>query len=168
MALRQVALITGSGAVAEDVVDPRPNLRLEAVGEDVLLTRLVDSRVEEERQDGGGRTVDRHRYRRRRVVEVETRVQLLGVVEGRHRNPGIAHLAIDVGPLMGIFAVERHRIERRRKPLGLRACCQVVETTVGLLGRTLAGEHPGRVLFSPLERIDAGGERELAGQVLLQ
>jgi hypothetical protein len=42
-----------------------------------------------------------------------------------------------------------------------------VEAPVRALGRTLAGEHAGRVLLGALEREDASREREAAGQVLL-
>jgi hypothetical protein len=47
----------------------------------------------------------------------EARIQRLHVVERRDRDAGVAHLAVDVGALVGVEAVQRHRVERGREPL---------------------------------------------------
>ena len=69
---------------------------------------------------------------------------------------------------MGVLPVERHRVERCRETLGRHPCGQVMEPAVGLLRWALAGKHPGRVLFRPLEGEDPGGVRKLTGDVLLE
>ena len=81
----------------------------------VLLDLLVDRGVHEEREDDRRRPVDRHRDRRRRRAEIEAGVEALRVVDGRDRDARVADLAVDVGPRMGILAVERDRVERGRE-----------------------------------------------------
>ena len=127
---------------------------------------LVDGGVEEERQHGRRRAVDRHRHRRGRGDEVEAVVQRLHVLEGGHRDAGGADLAVDVGARVGVAAVEGHRVERGREPGRVAVRGEHLEAAVGAERVALAGEHPGRVLAVALEREDAGGEGEVAGQVL--
>ena len=69
---------------------------------------------------------------------------------------------------MGILSIEGDRIEGRRQPLRRRLRRQIVEPPIGLFGRALAGEHPGRVLLAPLEGEDPRGVGELTGDVLLE
>ena len=126
----------------------------------------VDHGVQEHRQDRRRRPVDRHRDARRRRAEVEAGVEDLHVVEGRDAHAGGADLAVHVGALGGVAPVEGDRVEgggqaRGRLPLG-----EQVEPPVGARRVALAGEHAGRRLGVPLQREDAGGEREGAGQVL--
>ena len=130
------------------------------------LDLLVDRGVEEEREDRRRRAVDRHRHRGRRRDEVEAVVERLHVVERRDRDAGGADLAVDVGAQVGVAAVERHRVERGRQPGGVAVGRQQLEAAVGAERVALAGEHPGGVLAVALEREDAGGEREVPGQVL--
>ena len=61
------------------------------------------------------------------------------------RDAGIAELAVDVRPLVRVFAVERDRIEGRREPRRVLAARQVMETRVRALGRALAREHARRI-----------------------
>ncbi len=79
----------------------------------------------------------------------------------------VADLAVDVGPLVGVGAVERDRVERRRQAGRRLPGGQQVEAAVGLGRPALAGEHPGRVLAVALGREHARGEREPPGQVLV-
>ena len=81
-------------------------------------------------------------------------------------TPRRADLAVDVGPLVGVAAVERDRVERGAQPGRGLALGQHLEPPVGARRVALAGEHPRRVLVLALEREDAGGEREEARQVL--
>ena len=129
-----------------------------------LLAGLVDRGVEEHREDRRRRAVDRHAHRRRRVRQVEARVQHLHVVERRDRHARGADLAVDVGPLVGIGAVERHRVERSRQSRRRLPVGEQVEATVRARRVALAGEHPGRVLALALEREHAGRVRELPGR----
>src|SRR5919107_561102 len=68
---------------------------------------------------------------------------------------------------VGVAAVERHRVERRRQAGGVVALGEDLEAAVGARGIALAREHPRRVLVVALEREDAGGEGEVTGQVLV-
>ena len=72
------------------------------------------------------------------------------------------------GRSVGIVAVQRHRVERRRQPLRRHAVGQQVEALVGAERVAFAGEHARRILVLALEREHAGGEREAAGHVLAQ
>ncbi len=114
----------------------------------------------------GRRAVDRHRHRGVGRGQVEAVVQGLHVVERRDRHPRSADFAVDVGPQVGVVAVQRHRVERGGQPGRGLALRQQLEAPVGAERVALAGEHPGRVLVVPLEREHAGGEREAARQVL--
>ena len=127
---------------------------------------LVDDGVEEEGQHRGRGAVDRHRDRGGRRDQVEAVVEHLHVVEGGHRDAGGADLAVDVGALVGVAAVEGHGVEGGREPLGLAVGGEDLEPAVGARGVALAGEHPRRVLAVALELEDAGGEGEEPGQVL--
>ena len=127
---------------------------------------LVDHRVEEHGEDRRGRSVDRHRHRGGRGAQVEAVVEHLHVVEGADRHAGVADLAVDVGSLGRVEAVQGDRVEGGGEPGGRRVLGQEVEAAVGAEGVALAGEHAGRVLVVALEREHPGGEREAAGQVL--
>ncbi len=72
------------------------------------------------------------------------------------------------GPPVGVVAVQRDRVERRRQPLRRHAVGEQVEAAVGAERVALAGEHPRRVLVLALEGEHAGGEREAPGHVLPQ
>ena len=134
---------------------------------DVALALLVDGGVHEKGANGGGRAVDGHRYRGARIAEVEARVELLGVVEAAHAHARVAHLAVDVGAVIGIFAVEGHAIEGGRQAVGRHVEREVVETAVGALRTALAGEHAGRVFALALEGEYPGGVRKFAGHIFL-
>ena len=164
----QIALVCRSGAIAVDLVDPRLHLIPEVVLGDIGLTSLIDRSVHEEGEDHRRRPVDGHRHRRGRIGEVEPGIELLRIVEGGDRDPRVADLAVDVGTLVGVLAVEGHRVEGCGQALGRHALGQVVETSVGLLGRTFPSEHPCRVLFGPLEWENARRIGEFAGYVLLK
>ena len=151
--------------VAELLGDHRVGLVPAALVFEERLDLLIDGRVHEHGEDRRRGAVDRHRDARLRVAEVEAGVELLHVVERADAHARIADLAVDVGPLVGVAAVERDAVERRREPLGGEAEADEVEAAVRPLGRALAGEHPRRVLARALEREDAGGEGEVAGEV---
>lgn len=127
---------------------------------------LIDGGVEEERQDGRGGAVDRHGDGGRRRDEVEAVVERLHVVQGGHRDAGGADLAVDVGALVGVAAVEGDRVEGGGQAGGGLALGEELETPVGAERVTLAGEHPRRVLAVTLEGEHPGGEGEVAGEVL--
>src|SRR5205823_1662174 len=110
-----------------------------------LLDLLVDRGVEEHRQDGWRRTVDRHRDRGRRLTEVEARVEHFHVLERRYRDAGVADLAVDVGPLVRIEAVQRHRVERRGKAFRRHVLREQMEALVGAEGVAFAREHARRI-----------------------
>jgi hypothetical protein len=78
----------------------------------------------------------------------------------------IAHLAVDVGPLVGVEAVQRDRVERCGQTLRRHVAREQVEALVGAERVALAREHASRILVLALEVEHARGERELAGQVL--
>ncbi len=94
-------------------------------------------------------------------------VERLHVVERGDRHAGVADLAVDVGPLVGIEAVQRHRVERRRQAGGRLPLGQQVEAAVGADGVALAGEHARGVFAFALEGEHPAGEREPSGQVLV-
>ena len=167
IALRQIALVARPLLAFEVRVDLLLR-RLPVAGlAQVLLDLLVDRRIHEERQDHRRRAVDRHRDRGRRRAQIEARIELLHVVDGRDRNAGVADLAVDVRALVRVLAVQRDRIERRRQARRGLALRQVVKTPVGALRRALARKHARRVLAQAPIRIDAAGVRVAAGQVLL-
>ena len=89
------------------------------------------------------------------------------VVERRDRDAGGADLAVHVGARVGVAAVQRHRVERRRQAGGLVAGAEQLEAPVGAERVALAGEHPRRRLALALEREHARGEGEAARQALL-
>ncbi len=172
VALGDRALVARAGHAAGGVERVDPGVDLRGLGRalllDPLLALLVDRGVQEEAEQHRRRTVDRHRHRRRRIGEVEAGVELLGVVDAGDRHARVADLAVDVRPVVGILAVERDRVERRRQPLGRQPARDVVEALVGALGAALAGEHARRVLALALEREDARGVREVARRRLAQ
>ena len=133
-----------------------------------LLYLLVDRGVEEHREEGRRRAIDGHRHRGGRIAQVEAGVQHLHVVERRDRHARVADLAVDVGPLVGVEAVQRHRVERGRQALRGQVLRQQVEAPVGAEGAAFAGEHARRILVLALEVEHPGGERKLARQVLAQ
>ena len=136
----------------------------------VVLSRervhlLVDRGVEEHGQHDGRRAVDGHGDRRVGCAELEAAIEHLDVVQGADADPRGAHLAVDVGPDVRVEAVEGDRVEGGRQALGLVVGREHLEAPVGARRVALAGEHARGVLIRPLEREDAGGEREAAGDV---
>ena len=128
---------------------------------------LVDGGVEEVGEDRRGRAVDRHRDRGGGRGQVEPVVEDLHVVQRRDRDAGGADLAVDVGALPRVAAVQGDGVERGRQPGGGLPLRHQLEPAVGAERVALPGEHPGRVLALALEREHPGREREVAGQVLL-
>ena len=53
-----------------------------------------------------------------RIAQVEAVIERLHVVQRRDRNAGVADLAVDVGPLVGVPAIERDRVEGGRQAFG--------------------------------------------------
>ena len=58
---------------------------------------------------------------------------VLHVVERGDGYTTVTDLAVDVGPLVRILAVQRHAVERDRESLGIRMLRQEVEPPVGAL-----------------------------------
>ncbi len=170
VAVRQRLSVAGSSQALGRVL--RVDLRLGGLQLPVLLQPelrpLVDGRVEEEGQHGGRGAVDGHAHAGGGAQQVETRVELLGVVHGADGHAAVADLAVDVGTDMGIFAIERHAVEGRAEPYGRLALAHIVEALVGALGRALAGEHAGGILAHALVFEDARRVGEAARQVLQQ
>ncbi len=102
------------------------------------------------------------------MAQIEAVVERLHVLEGRDRDPRIADFAVNVGPLVRIEAVERHRIESGRQALRRRVLREHLEAGIGAEGIAFAREHAGRVLPFPLEGKDAAGVGEGSGDVLEQ
>ena len=67
-----------------------------------------------------------------------------------------------------VRAVERDRVERGRQAVGRLPARHVVEAAVGAFRDPLAREHPRRLLAAAPVRVDAGGVRIGARQVVLQ
>jgi hypothetical protein len=83
-----------------------------------LRDLLIDRGVHEQRQHDRRRTVDRHADAGRLVTQIEAGVQVARVLEGAHADAALADLAEDVRALVGVAAVQRHRIEGGRQALG--------------------------------------------------
>ena len=128
---------------------------------------LIDRSVQEHREDRRGRTIDGHRDRRGRIAEIEACIESLHVIEGRDRDTRGADLAVDVGALFRVAAVQRDGVEGGRQARGRLAGGQQVEATVGAERIALAGEHASRCLALALEGEHACGVREGTRQVLL-
>ena len=75
------------------------------------------------------------------------------------RHAGVADLAVDVGPQIGLEAVQRHRVERGGQPLGRHVLGQQMKALVGAERVAFAGEHARRILVLALEREHATGDR---------
>jgi len=76
--------------------------------------------------------------------------------------------AVDVRTLIRVLAVERRRVESGRQPRGAVTRRDVMEASIRAFRRTLAREHPRRVLFLAPVRVDARHVGKVTGQVLLQ
>ena len=83
-------------------------------------------------------------------------------------TPRVADLAVDVGPLVGIEAVERDRVERGGQALRRQVARQQVEAPVGAERVAFAREHARRILVLALEGNTPAVNGKLAGQVLAQ
>ena len=114
---------------------------------------LIDRCVHEKRENHRCGSVDRHRDRCRRITKVEAGIQFLHVIDRSDGNAGVADLAVDIGPLVRVLAVQRNGIECRGQPGRVLAFRQIMKTAIGSLRRALAGEHPGRVLAKPAVRV---------------
>ena len=73
---------------------------------------LVDGRVQVERKNDGGRAVDGHGNRRRRVAQIKPRIQPFGIVDGRDVDPSVTDLAVDIWAQVRVSTVEGHRVKR--------------------------------------------------------
>ena len=73
---------------------------------DEFFARLIDGGVQEEAQDHRGRTVDGHGHAGRRIAQVKSAVQFLGVIERTDAHAAVAHLAIDVRSNIGVTPVK--------------------------------------------------------------
>ena len=127
---------------------------------------LVDRGVQIHRENRRCGTVDRHRHRRRGIDEVEPVEQQLHVVERGHGHTRVADLAVDVGTLVGIETVQRHRIERGRQPRCRLVLSQEMESAVRPRRTAFAREHAGGILVFAFEREHPRGEREMTRDVL--
>jgi hypothetical protein len=120
---RRLALIArpGHAALRVEVGDRLFDRAGLPLARDPLLALLVDRRVQEEAEQHGRRSVDRHRHRGGRLAEIEPRVELLRVVDVGDRHAGVADLPVDVRPQVGVLAVERDRVEGGRQALRRQA-----------------------------------------------
>ena len=75
---------------------------------DVFFTLLVNRRIHKKRGDGGGRAIDGHRYRGARITKIEAGVQFFGIVQTTNAHPRIANFPINIGSIIGVFAVQGH------------------------------------------------------------
>jgi hypothetical protein len=129
---------------------------------------LIDGRIHKEAEQHRRGAIDGHRYGRARIGQVKAAVKLFGIVEAADRNAGVADLAINVGAVAGVVAIQRNRVERGRKALCRHGLAHVVEAAVCTLRATFAGKHTRRVFAFALEGIDARRIRKLAGHILLE
>ncbi len=134
---------------------------------DVEFALLIDRGIHEESRENRRRSIDGHRYRRSRIDQIETGIQFLGVVQAADGNAGVACFTVDVGAVVRIASVQRHRIECRRKPFGGHAERNVVKTLVRAFRTAFTGEHAGRILAFALEWINARRIWEFTGNVFL-
>ena len=81
------------------------------------LDLLIDRCVEEEPKHHRRRAVDRHRDRRRGRTQVKPAVEFASSTV-QTETPAGADLAVDVGALVRVLAVEGHRVKRSRQALG--------------------------------------------------
>jgi hypothetical protein len=79
---------------------------------------LVDGRVEKHGQHDGGRPVDGHGNRCGGGTQLEAAIEHLHIVQGADADPGIAHLAVDIRPLVRVVAIQGDRIEGRGEAFG--------------------------------------------------
>ena len=170
VAFRQIAVVGGAGqsAVVPFGLQHGLHLGFHAVLADVLFAALVDGGVQEKPKQHRRRAVDGHGHAGVGRAEVEPAVELLGVVQAADADPGVPDFPVNVWPDMGVASVQGHRVKRRRQALGWHAQGDVVETLVGALRPTFAGEHARGILALPLEGVNASGVGEGAGQVFLQ
>ena len=82
-------------------------------------------------------------------AEVESGEELLHVVDRADGNAALADLAVDVGRIVGVFAVEGHAVKGRGKPLGVVVLAEIMKAPVRPLRRPLACELAFGVLFEP-------------------
>ncbi len=133
---------------------------------DVQFALLVDGGIQEKTQQHGRGAVDGHRNGRGGVAQVEARIQNFGVVQLAHVHARVTHFPVDIGAEFGIFSVERHRIEGRRKAFGGHPLRHVVEAAVGTRGAAFAGKHAGRIFAVAFEGKHPGRKRKLARYIL--
>ncbi len=151
MASGDFALVPGRGNAAAD--------RLRVQGGDllcsgvptaramqVLLDALIDRGVHEHCQNHRRRTVDGHRHRGRGRAQVEARIELLHVIERCDRDSRVAGAAVNVRPRIGVFTVQRRRIECSRQPRRAVSAGQIVEAPVGAFRRPLPCKHARGIL----------------------
>ena len=124
---------------------------------------LVYCGVQEERKQNRSRAVDGHRHTGRRVAEVESAVEFLGVVETADAHAAVAHFAVNVRTSIGIAAVQRNAVKGSGQPFGRHSLRYVVESLVGSLRSAFSGKHARRILALALERINARRVGETAG-----
>ncbi len=127
---------------------------------------LVNGRVHEHGQDAGCRAVDRHRHTGTRAAQIKPGVQHLHVVQRGNAHARVADLAINVGPRIGVIAVQRDGVKRGGQALGIHAGTQQLESRVGAKGVALTRKHAGRVFVFTLERERARGIGIAAGHVV--
>ena len=133
----------------------------------IFLALLIDRRIHKEREQDGCGPVDRHAHRSPGIAEVEAAVEFLRIIDGGNADAGIADLSIDIGTIVGVFAVKGDGVEcRTEADCGLTGA-DIVKTFVGALGAAFAREHPGGILFRSFQREYACREREFAGEILL-
>ena len=132
-----------------------------------LRDLLVDRGVHEHGQQHRRRPVDGHRNRGARGTEVEAVVQHPHVFKRADGHAGIADLAVNVGALGRIPAIERDRVKGRRQAVCGHALRQALEAAVGAECVAFTGEHARGVFTFALERKHARRKRKIAGQIFL-
>src|SRR5476651_1739386 len=125
---------------------------LELVFFNIFFALLINSRVHKKAEQHRGRAVYGHGYRGSRMAQIETRIQLLGIVQRGDAYSRISNLTINIRTNMRVFAVKGNRIERGGKPVRRLAKRYIMETFVGTLRAALASKHAGRVFALALKR----------------
>ena len=126
---------------------------------------MIDRCIEKHRQNHRSRPVDGHGNGCVRIAQVKAGIQFLHIVQRANGYAGISNLAINVRSIIGIFAVQSHRVEGGGKAGKRLTLGNKVKSAIRPLRGSFAREHSRGILRRSLERKNTGGERKFTGRV---